>query len=299
VNLDALRVDAWPPAVRTATANFRQGSLLKDIPFVIIGDSENATTHLTQKAPGSLVRSVRPRLRPPYAVITSQTCDVDEAGEPGNPFVQCAPVVNRLELLNPGDDKAIKNGGWADLVYLTKQPEPDGFWVVDLRYISSIEKGLLVGQPARDGFTTESDRLVFADRLARRVGRAAFSGPVQECVVTSLNNWIAKNWGRHSQKGRATFTGVEELCLRVEGDRLHPTSVQVVVFQETPLGGDEKAAWSGWRDGANGELRAHKGNTKNPVTFLKPVQFATLAMPAFEYRTLLPVPMAALQRGPR
>jgi len=298
VSLDALRVDAWPSAVKTATANFRQGSLLKDIPLVIVGDPENATTDCTREAPSGLVREALPPNQPPYAVITSQTCDVDEAGDPANPFVQFAPVVNRFALLNPGDDMAIKNGGWADLVYLTEQPEPNGFWVADLRYIGSIEKGLLVGQSPREGFTTEADRLIFADRLARRFGRAAFSGPVQDCVITSLNKWIAKNWSKHSLKGRSTFTGVEEVCLRVEGDRLAPASVQVVVFQQTPLEAADKAAWEEWRNNTKGDLKAHPENTQNPVTFLKPIQFSTLAMPASEYRTLTPVPLSALQRGP-
>lgn len=299
MNLDDLRVEVWPPAVATATAHFHQGSLLKSIPFVLVGDPKNPTTRLTENNSSGLPMSLRPHERPPYAVITSQSCDVDEAGKPANPFIQCAPVVNILDRLSSGRDNTIKNGGFADLIYLTSQPESDGFWVADMRYIGSVEKGLLVGQTPREGFTTEADRLIFADRLAQRVGRAAFSGPVQDAVVTSLNNWIAKNYGRQSQRGRATFTGVEEVCLRVEGDRLHPTSVQGVVFQETILGGEDIAAWNAWRDRANGDLKTHPENTLSPATFLKPIQFATLAMPASVYRTLTPVSIPALQRGPR
>ena len=55
----------------------------------------------------------------------------------------------------------LRQHGYKDFVYLTRQPQPDGFWVADLRISLPLEKGALVGKEPIDGFDDEISRLTF------------------------------------------------------------------------------------------------------------------------------------------
>lgn len=76
----------WPPEVLDAVARFKLGDLIERPPFFYgrhptleLFDSGGATEGESQ------VSELHPGDAPPYAIITTQSCDVDERGPPEEP----------------------------------------------------------------------------------------------------------------------------------------------------------------------------------------------------------------------
>lgn len=295
MNLESLIVDQWPQEISAAAENFHQGHLIEDVRLLYMGSPNvPATSFTARNAASDGSNNLKPLILPKslsyeYCVITSATCDVAEAGDHKNPFFQVSPVFNISENLRPGQENLVKQGRFADFVYLTQQPR-SGVWVVDLRVSIPIEKGALVGREPIQGFATEDDRIAFAVRLARRVSRAALDGAVHDNVVASLSNWIARQEKDVLKRGSGAFTDVERVALNVDGDRLKPQSVQVIVFEETNLDREDKAVWRGWWKESKGQLR-------NAGILLKPMHFTSLAkMSARDYERLVPLSIPSLGR---
>lgn len=111
-------------------------------------------------------------------VITSQTCDVFEQGQPLQPWVQVSPL-RRL----PDDFTKTP----PDFLYPAQPPAlGEGTWVIDLRIEAPIEKTVLVGQSPQSAFGTEDELLAFAAALGRRRDRAALSTKLVEAVGQTL-----------------------------------------------------------------------------------------------------------------
>ena len=91
----------WPPDVSEALARFVQGSVIRRPPMMFWADP-NRTLHRAglrsddDDAPlpddGEEV-VIADEDRPEYGVITTQTCDIQDAERPKKPFVHIAPVV--------------------------------------------------------------------------------------------------------------------------------------------------------------------------------------------------------------
>ncbi len=83
----------WPPEVAEALAHFRQGDLIERPPFFY---GRHATIEIFDAGglaeEESQVHEVHPDDAPPYGIITTQTCDLDERGTPTQPWIQVSPV---------------------------------------------------------------------------------------------------------------------------------------------------------------------------------------------------------------
>ncbi len=231
--------------------------------------------------------------RPPFGVVISQTCDICEA-RPANPFVTIAPVYDLADVLKGGQDNEIRQHHWNDYVYLTKQPVAGRFYAADLRTFLPLEKGSLADRKPIDGFLTENDLLNFSDRVATRIRRPAYADAVQDYLIRPLDDWIRRDQANALREHSGRFTDVEEVRLRIEGDRLDPASVQIVLFQETPLSREDQGAWRRWRE------TSKKQFVRSTNIQLRPVQFSSLTrMVAADYVQLTPVWLRYLGRGPR
>jgi hypothetical protein len=229
--------------------------------------------------------------RPPYGVVVSQTCDICEV-RPVSPFIVVAPVYDIGDSLKGGQENDIRNHHTNNYVYLTRQPVPGRFFVADLRTFLPVEKGALVERLPLDGFANENDRLDFSDRIATRSRRPAYADAVQELVIGPLDDWIRGDATNALRQHSGRFTDVEEVRLRIDGDRLAPRAVQLVVFQETSLSQEDRAAWRKWREGAKRRLAKEAGIALWP-------QFSSLSsMSARDYRQLAPLWLRYLGRGP-
>ncbi|MER6451922.1 hypothetical protein ABT270_04620 [Streptomyces sp900105245] len=295
MNLESLIVDPWPQEISTAADNFHQGHLIENVQLLYMGSPQAPATSFTARnAASDGSRSLHPLVLPKgltyeYCVITSATCDVAEAGKHKNPFFQVSPVFDISGNLRPGQENLVKQGRFTDFVYLTLQPR-HGVWVVDLRVSMPIEKGALVGRIPIEGFAAEEDRIAFATRLARRVSRAALDGTVHDNVIASLSTWMARREKEILNRGSGAFTDVERVALNIDGDRLKPQAVQVIVFEETKLDRDDKAVWRDW-------WKTSKGQLRSAGILLKPIHFTSLAkMSARDYERLVPLSIPTLGR---
>jgi hypothetical protein len=295
--IDDLLPEQWPPNVISALSHWHQGHLIEEPPLFWGADPRSPllpfTAHNGDPERDWQIFSVPALARPPYGVLVSQTCDICEA-RPVSPFVDVAPVYDIADSLVGGQDNDIKNHCWNNYVYLTRQPAPDRFFVADLRIFLPIEKGALAGRQPVDGFDSEADRLDFADRVATRHRRPAYADAVHDHVIAPLDDWIRNDAKNAIKEHSGRFTDVEEVRLRIEGDRLNPQAVQLVVFQETALSREDQGSWRKWREGAKKRL------TKTTSINLLPIQFSALTkMPAAHYRQLAPVWLRYLGRSPR
>ncbi|MET8860607.1 hypothetical protein [Streptomyces sp. NPDC004579] len=301
MNLESLIIDPWPAKIREATDQFYQGHLIENVPLFYGASPHAPATTYTEEVvepPSGKDRTELCLAGLPhghqfeFCILTSATCDIHEAGTPKNPFIQVSPVIDLSSDVTESQAGQIRAGRFADFVYLTSQPRDGGLWVVDLRVSLPLEKGTLVGRKPIDGFATHQDRFAFARRLSRRVGRTALAESVHDDVVASLNTWIKSDEKSALRSGSGRFTDVERVALNFKGDDpLSPQSVQVYVFEETPLSLLDRGAWRGWRNSARKNLRKKSGIELLPVAFT-----SLKKMTVAEYETLIPVALSNLGR---
>jgi hypothetical protein len=187
------------------------------------------------------------------AVITSQTCDVCEEGEPLQPWVQVSPLC-RLP-----DELAEKT--LPDFLYPVSPPDlTEGVWVIDLRIEVPIEKTVLVGKTPRSAFADEDSVIAFADALGLRRDRAALSHTLTGTVGQSL---------RQRRRNKSSFKKAlreEVYCVALnidEGSRSEPVTVRLhVVTNEEPSDRVQRVFGSWW-DEAN-ELCSKSGINLQP-----------------------------------
>jgi hypothetical protein len=298
VNVSDLLPAELPAHVREAVDRYHQGHLI-EAPPIFYGAAPASplcpfTAENGDQASVWQVLALPLDMRPAYGIVTSQTCDVCEAGDWDNPFIQVVPVIDLNDRLGADQKAALRDHSYNDFVYLTRQPLPDGFWVADLRMSLPLEKGALVGRDPIEGFDDEITRLAFGERVASRCRRPAFADIVHDVVIHELNSWIRQDKSAAARDNSGRFMDVEEVRFRVDGDRLKPDSIQPVVFMESDLPAADRQAWRNWQKRIARQLRKADGPK------LRPVQFASLdKMVARQYRQLVPVRLSALGREPR
>lgn len=240
----------WPTEVLSALRTFRQGDVVERPPFFyamsplhpvcatkLIDPHEGMTT-----GDYDLVEYPDER-RPPFGMITTQTCDIQEQGRPAQPWVSIAPVYNAMRL-TPDQQRAVKRHEKGYLIHLTGPAFIDGFFVADLRIELPVEKGWLVGKAPLDGFVDDDGRIACANRLALRLGRPALANEVVEHVTGPLRGWLR---GMGAQARAETHEPVAEIGVEVFGSHDRPDAVKLVVLARTdPLSEEARDRWSSW-----------------------------------------------------
>lgn len=240
---DARIIDPWPEQVTDALKDLRQGDV---IPWPT--DTAYITTDrhvLYGELPGEGVPSTGQQETmaldpaPELAVITSQTCDIDEQGLPRRkPWFQYAPLVRESELASRG-------------LYIVELDGPDlpaGRWCADLRFEGCAEKNVLVGAMSIRGFATEADADRFGQRLGHLRARPALANHLVETVTEHL-----RQHRKAASKGkrRALKRAVEEVRLDIQdGSRMKPYAVRVVVLHRGDPAQDVKDWFDDWYDSA-------------------------------------------------
>jgi len=225
-----------------------------------------------------------------HTVITSQTCDAVGTG-PGakHPYVQVSPVV-RLP-----DDLPVDKLGQIDryeipyLAPVSQRPgrSRTGRWAVDLRLSVPVSKSALAARPRRLAFASDHDAVAFARHAARKTERPALHDALSEALPRSIGEWI-KQYGK---KDVAWWQNVEQLRLRITGDRLRPRAAALVVLAETELAPEQEARWRDW------QARFAKDLLKEHNIVLEPVQFTSLdELPARQFTDTLWLRVPELKR---
>lgn len=247
---DARISRVWPDAVVEVTAAVRQGDVFPwptDTAYV-------ATSSLTiygqpddggdDDADEQFLAALDPP--PAWAVITTQTCDLDEQLSPGRkPWFQYAPVLRTED-----------RGGSGLFAWPLNGPDlPSGEWYADLRFEGVAEKTILVGSTPIRGFAEEREAVAFGRHLGHLRARPAFANHLVEAVTEHL-----RQFRKGSSDGIRKRTRREVTEVRIDvtdGSRLDPKAVRLVVLHRaTPT--EETVDWFGkWFDAARpGALEA-------------------------------------------
>lgn len=230
----------WPPEVAQALARFKQGDLVDRPPFFYARHPTLELFDAGGAAEGdSGVHEIHPDDAPPYGVITSQTCDLDEQGTPTQPWFQVSPVY-------PLPDEAILNKAY--IVELTGAL--GSRYVADLRIELPVEKTLLVGRDPIAGFATEDEAEEFARLLGVRRARAALSN---ELVNTAIR-LIGKRKANNKRRAQRAWEAIWRLGLQIEeGSRLRPVAVRVHVLSAGEPTAEALSWFADWEDIAREE----------------------------------------------
>lgn len=249
----------WPQDVADALDDLRQGDILEHPPFFYarggdvriwnlplgadeIENDAEAGAGADQDDPATQVEELHPDDGPPLAIITSQTCDVDEQGAPTQPWIQVSPVY-RL----PDDARAESLLAKQYTVELDGPELPDGRWIADLRIELPIEKSWLIGRKVRRGFRTEEKAEDFGLRLGRRRARPALANSLVDNVTGLLRAHKQSQRGRG--RTRRVWQQVHRVMLEVEdGARLTPAAVRLHVITATEADAEVEEWFSEWED---------------------------------------------------
>lgn len=233
----------WPDEVRAATAKFKQGNLVENPPFFYAATPKWAIWDFTSKEgdPGLPMDLLQIDVAdcPPFGLITTQTCDLDEQRpSPRKPWIQVAPVYDANGLIRTNQQRGqLDSGNIYHLVHLTSGSLPGGLWVADLRLEFPVEKSWLVGRDPIEAFDGELGYLDLAQRLAGLRERPALANELVE-VVKSIDVWID---GLDAlQRAEALSASVRII---VGGDRLRSDSAQLLLIGRVPITESVRNLW--------------------------------------------------------
>jgi hypothetical protein len=233
----------WPEAVSAALAPFLQGHLVAQPPLFYAANLRHPlwrTTHLVAAGTPEADRGedfVDLALddRPPYGIITTQSCDLsEERPDPRQPWLAVAPVYE------VASDSPLRD---RDYIFELARPEIAGeAWVADLRIELPLEKGVLVGRAPIEGFSEEAGYIGFANFLARRRGRPAVASVFHE-VLSATTRRLKSERTAYRALARSARPNIYKLMLAIEdGTRLAPVAAKLyVVTDGSPT--DDARAW--------------------------------------------------------
>ncbi|MDT9699283.1 hypothetical protein [Streptomyces sp. P17] len=291
--LDSLVPEVWPEGFTEALDAWQQGHLLPGstlswaAPYGL-----DAVTGIETDNDGEVEASSAEwchvsvdDLRYQWVIVTSQTCDVAAYG-PGarHPLVQVSPVM-LMPSVSDNQRTAIERHEVAHFVSLSKPPA-EGFWVVDLRVSVPVSKHLLVVNSPLSAFASEQDLLDFSEHVAARIRRPSLHDIVSGDMVKSIGQYI-----KSTNRGDPDWwEQVEQLRVLITGTRLSPSSIQLIVVQQTELNAKQKKIWRDWAPPFRKVLKRERIS-------LSPLHFTTLdVMKARIYKESIPLRVPELLR---
>lgn len=184
-------VENWPAGVLETLKAWELGDVVASPPFFYFVDPAvpvwAATANYTTDSEGPELVEVNEDIKPPFGLVTTQTCDLAEEGRshPLRPFVQIAPIFPA----DKGWVKKLRQGRtWPR--FLMHVPDltdgTDTVWAADLRIELPVEKGWLASQPRLIGFADEADKRSVGRQIAELRGRPAFATSLDRSLVNNL-----------------------------------------------------------------------------------------------------------------
>jgi hypothetical protein len=261
-------------------------------PFIYFADPARPiwvrTRAYTSDSDGPEVIEMPDNARPPYGLITTQTCDISEedAERPIRPWVQLSPVYNRLEDLDSGWRKKLARGeGSRHLMHLPALP--GGFWVADFRIEVPVEKGWLATCTKLTGFANEAAQRKVGERIAMLRSRPAFAGRfvslVQRPLVTALKEMKSVDRDLYDRMD----TQVEEVAVELDS-LFDPHVARITLLVADQVDQDIDEWWRTWWDAAN-ESCSGSGFDLHAFAVRR-----TSEVTVAEYRRMTTVPLARI-----
>jgi hypothetical protein len=262
--------EKWPEGVQAAARELRLGHVFDIDPFFYLADTirpvwvasralaeaedDEGASHghsVVDLSPGSPTSPAR-------VILTSQTCDVGEAGDVWEfPWVQVGPVYR----VHADDPVLLREY----VVRLTANDlQGTGIYVADLRIEMPVEKGVLVATKCQPGFETEEEEIHFAEILGRRRQRPALANEINRYVRGALRNTANSHrnaWKRTRQEIHKVMLAIEE------GPRLAPRIIRVVVVSPAPLSPGARDWFERWYERAR-DAAADSSLVLAPMRFM-------------------------------
>src|SRR6266511_358918 len=183
----------WPQELTETLDRFVQGDIVEAPAFTFIGsrgaplwgegdaeagegDEESCSTELSSAHEIDVVE-LPPSSEQQLSIITTNTCDLCEAGPPEQPWFQLSPVYTVAT-----EATTLKQY----LVQLDPPELPAATWVADLRLEVAVEKTWLLGKTPIKSFRSEEGYLTLGRALGRRRDRAALADHLVDAVAASL-----------------------------------------------------------------------------------------------------------------
>jgi hypothetical protein len=224
---------SWPDDIVNRLNEFRQGTLVAQPPFAYHASATNPIwigSRLVTADDDPVLIELDPADWPPYGVVTTQSCDVDEEGRSRKPWVQIAPVYE----LPTGDGNLGNIRNWRSM-YLAPVTALGPTWIADLRIEFPLEKSWLVLSNHRPGFRTPEEFDQFEKFCGNQRSRPALDTGIYDRVSKPLRTWLL-DLSQHAPDDYRSFVqALQHLYLYVQGDRLGPQAVQVVFVGERKL----------------------------------------------------------------
>jgi hypothetical protein len=231
---------APPEDVVRACEKFRQGFLIKTPPLFYLASLKYPLWSLShavaedsagEDLPDEIVE-LYDEDRPPYGLITTQTCDLVRPDQ--QPWLHVAPVFKCK------DNDRILDGEF--IIPLDPPKVKGSTWYVDLRIEMALEKGVLVDREPIESFPDEAGYIKLADLLARRRGRPALHSVFNQ-LLTDVMREMRDEDKELKKQLRRIRPEVYKLKLAIEeGDRLAPLAARLHIVTNGPSG-DEVRAW--------------------------------------------------------
>ncbi|HWJ65117.1 MAG TPA: hypothetical protein VNT31_00425 [Nocardioides sp.] len=293
MTIDNLVPDPWPDHVISALEVWRQGHLIRGELGAWLspgGGTDPVTGDDFTDHTDELVAAAAELSDTGYLAVVSQTCDVVATG-PGkrHPFVQVCPVRDVGAAFTAEKVQQIRDGEIVEYIYLTKSPEPGREWAIDLRVSVPLSKGALAATQPIDGFATEEDELALAARVATKYERPALHDYLSKNLVDDLDAFFAK-----ARRTQDWCDDVEQLRLQIEGTRLAPTRVRLIVVTDIEFNGPFNLKKNPLRD----RWKAHKKPLREAGIAQAPIAFRHVQkISVHDYRNSIPINLPALGRG--
>lgn len=294
MTLDDFIPNAWPPEAAATLDSWRQGHLFRcdNIAWLADGGTIDFVTKDDNSGePAGLLSMGSGIAGTGYFAVISQTCDIAAEG-PGakHGFVQIAPVRD-IDVFGDEKIELIRAGEVVEYVYLTQPPIAGVNWAVDLRATVLLSKAALSEQEPTIGFASESDELGLGAAVAAKYERPALHNYLAKTLPDALATLV------HNARKREHewWENVEQFRLHVEGPRLNPTRVRLIVVTDInfngrfhrDLGKQVRTFWTGHR-----KALKKNGIDAMPVAFKYIDDYKTK-----DYRSTLPINVPALGRG--
>lgn len=294
MTIDDLVPELWPDSAVAALDLWRQGHLIRCDKVAWLapaGSVDPLTGDDYSEYPVGLIAAKATIGDTGYFAVVSQTCDVAASG-PGkrHPFIQVSPVRN-IGAAFPADKvRQAREGELVEYVYLTSPPEPGKDWAIDLRISVPLSKGALVTAQPIQCFASEEDELDLAARIAAKYERPALHDYLSKDLIDGLRGVISK-----ARKGSEDWCeDVEQLRLEIEGNRLAPKRVRLLVVTDV--------SFNGLLNSKKRPLREHWKSHKRPLKAIgieqAPVAFRCIDdLKVKAYRESVPLNIPTLGRG--
>lgn len=244
----------WPDNVIESLGRFKQGDLIENPVFFygvspgsrIWGPDDDEEEEPDDQGDGrSQVEEWHRDDSPRFGIITTQTCDILEQGEPAQPWFQVSPVYALEEYDDPGEQERFLSKAY--IVELSGPDLPEGRWVADLRLELPLEKTVLVERKPFPGFATEDEANEFGRRLGVRRARPALADE----LVKNVTRLIGRRKRNNKPRAAQVWAELYKLGLQIEeGSRTKPTAVRLHVICVQEPSDLVKEWFAAWEDQA-------------------------------------------------